>query len=377
MNKVIVNLIILLISIDVVVNDLNLWRFEGLVYVIAVLALFLLFTSIQQFQNNKTASILYIFPLILFFAIIIVVTLLNYDISGALSFNLPIYIKYILYLSIGINFHLVSERIWKFSILFIIIGFLRLINLDNFTFNYSLLYDISKRGVIASSSDILVVYLLLFNLCQKNKLNRVFMTFLYAVSIFILFISGSRTTLILFLLSLLIIYGVSLKKLLFAFLCSLFIISDELLVFVDGLEFMSEYRVLSLIKAHEDKSVIGRLILFNSGIDGIILNPIFGDFGGQITTKVIDEHGNRWGAYMHNILSYYRQFGLFVFGIILSLLFISCKSLINHSVKYLPIIIFLIVAIVFSRSYTYPYIFLLIGIALFKTKNLQNNDLFI
>ena len=106
--------------------------------------------------------------------------------------------------------------------------------------------------------------------------------------------------------------------------------------------------------------------MLNIGLNAISNNIFIGDFAGQVKIAG-DGLGARWGGYMHNILSFFRQGGVIVFALVVIILINSFTTLYqivkrNLLSSLFGVILYIIVVSLFSRSYVYPWIFLLAGI---------------
>jgi hypothetical protein len=112
-----------------------------------------------------------------------------------------------------------------------------------------------------------------------------------------------------------------------------------------------------------DSSVDSRKDLGQIGWNDISNSPIFGRFGGQRDVGT-------WHDYMHNILSYWRQFGFVPFALLIFLhlafaYFIhsrrSQRSNINYAIPFL-VGLFLIIESGISRSFAFSYIHIFFGV---------------
>lgn len=370
MNKYIVNTTILIISLDVLLNDLNFWQTPQLVYLIAATAFIMIINFPSKILKNKKIARYNILPLICFFSIIFFVILLNYNLKGNFQFNFPIVVKYFLYLMIGINWNKINYKTLILSIVIILVGFLRLFNFSTYSIDFDLLYDPTERYVMASASDTLVVLLLLLRANRQFSRKNVFIAAIFVVSFLAVFFSGSRTTLLLFTTSVLLIYGIKLKYIGLLLIVLWFLLSDFLIEYLSSIDSLSQYRIMKLINYSDDVSVNARKNLWRSGIYDISIHPVSGKFGGQLTSSITDNKGARWGAYIHNIFSYYRQFGLLAFLLFVGLFIEAANNLLRYK-RMIPILFFLTIAIVFSRSYTYAFVFLLFGISINYSSNLR------
>ena len=110
---------------------------------------------------------------------------------------------------------------------------------------------------------------------------------------------------------------------------------------------------------------MSRVLQIESGISDIMINPILGRFGGQI-----DEFGFI-GFYMHNILSYWRQFGLLVFFIFCILLFLfplRINRVITFSTKgekdlFQFLFLFTALNMLTSKAFEWYFVWLFVGLA--------------
>ena len=124
-----------------------------------------------------------------------------------------------------------------------------------------------------------------------------------------------------------------------------------------------------------DYSQIGRAIHNENGINDIRDNILFGSYANQYYTY------DSPGSYMHNILSYYRQFGLLVFILIINKLFfagklffdyfISSRGRIEACIPYLSL--FIILECIFLRSYNAAHLWLAIGMLSNYSNKLNEN----
>jgi len=80
---------------------------------------------------------------------------------------------------------------------------------------------------------------------------------------------------------------------------------------------LSTSRQFQLLNISESSSGMARATLYNQAWEAIKEAPVSGDFAGQV------KHHDSTGAYAHNVLSAWRQFGFVGFVLYLSLLFVS------------------------------------------------------
>lgn len=237
----------------------------------------------------------------------------------------------------------------------------------DFRVNYSLLKDPSLIGIYLYIGDALSIIFLI--ICFRNgfKLSSIVWFLFFSL---ILYLNNSRAAFFVFIFifslsSALFILKLSLlKKIIYISLISLTILLLSPYIY----EFITlNERMANLITGHADYSRDGRSELFNLGLSDIENNLFTGLLGGQVLA------GERLGAYIHNILEYYRQFGLVAFifillSVIFSLLivinFILKNKKVTETIMLIPILIFIssLILCIFARSIPYTYIFFSIGL---------------
>jgi len=127
-----------------------------------------------------------------------------------------------------------------------------------------------------------------------------------------------------------------------------------------------ESRIFKIVYDYtNDPSAHSRQELARAGIDDIMSRPLKGNFAGQL-------EGGDFGGYIHNILSYWRQFGILGFcmaivAIVWSYRDLKCvyrtKQAAAHYKLGYVLLGTMILMVLFARSFTYPYVWLAIGYA--------------
>lgn len=126
---------------------------------------------------------------------------------------------------------------------------------------------------------------------------------------------------------------------------------------------LSEHRMFAFLHGN-DGSVLERLTQFSMGMQGIRENWFFGDYGGQVASLGFI------GAYMHNLLSYWRQFGLVFFllwcGLAVALgrswfWKAGCIDAQREERAIALLTPLTIIAVLVSRSYVFEYVWLTFG----------------
>ncbi|MDG2754629.1 hypothetical protein P7M17_03345 [Vibrio parahaemolyticus] len=299
------------------------------------------------------------------------------DYKSAFEYNLPYLVDYVFYFSLGCYLSIynpISERFrywiifFLFSIIIVNIDFSMLrININSFVspdFHSSYIWF----------SDMIVLTTIIYMVGEgKSSNNFYILIFLWVLSFFLI----SRTVFILlglmvFLnLSLKILYSYNKRKLtllffIFLFLCMFFyyFYGVSIIEGSGGLD-LSNNRIykLYLYGLSSDSSMNERQLMFLSGINDIANNPLLGSFGGQLSINTDYWHEPRWGAFIHNIFSYYRQFGLVPFLAINILVLMGVFSLYKFEkfgLLFFGFVFFAIELYVF-RSFTSPYVYVFIG----------------
>lgn len=292
------------------------------------------------------------------------IVLIHFQIEGrvadgrlvsALSYNLPIIIKYVIFYEVfrfiakeGIN----RGHIWLF--IFYIFPIIFLIDKSGLFLDFSRLSTGSSRAWTLGYGDGLM---LLYFLVRKQFMG-LRLTVLDIVSLVILFYIGSRTNM--FLLGIVLLYdyvrNIRYKGVLLIVVTASLILSSETAKNID----IERFTVL-LEDRNDDASYRERLHFNREGIKDILDNCIIGNYAGQLEVKgLTTQPSPRWGGYMHNVLSFVRQFGLV--GLMALLLTVLVMLNWRHVQQYNAVIIYLVIVSVFSRSYVFPYLWIILGL---------------
>lgn len=360
------SLLLLLIAVDVTLNDLNFYRISQLPYaIVALIGLNFFFLKSKEIKHKVTLYFV-LLTLLMFFIVSFNSGITSLNGITAISFNIPIILKYWLYFFLGLNFRYLNKNFFLIGTVIILFGFYTILTEDYLRINFLKLHDSDDRTVIASASDILSLFVILYAMKIKEiknvkLLENVVLMIMFLMTMYLIFIGGSRTSFALLFFSVVLYYGVPLK-LVISGLLFFYMIFGAVSQYVLSFDALADYRFISLFNLSEDNSANARTILLESGLIDIFENPIFGKFGGQLTSSISDAWGWRWGAYVHNFLSYYRQFGLLGFILFTLVFFKSSYGLYKISDKYIVLLMFLSFSVVVSRSYAFGYIFMVVGI---------------
>lgn len=360
------------------VVGLNLNIITIISYVVYILFAFSFFLNViyqRGFFVNRRIVIYLLLMSYCFFVIVFNYNVVGYAVSdnneviNAWQYHRLPFFKCILYFVIGYNAHLILTNDFfriKYYFFFLCFGILFLADFSTLTisdsdsFNY---LDASDRFILSAVFS-------LFFLDKKN--HSIFFVFLF----FCLFLLGSRSSLLLFSFSVILYYflfgGLTRKKiffistLIFSFFF-IFMFNEQIFVFFASIG-VSE-RMLILIspsKLDGDLSFIGRNQYLIDGLTDILHHPILGNFSGQLYTG--GDTGYRWGAFIHNIIEYWRQFGLIVFlfflYLMVSIVFELIKNKESTSIEYkvfFIVSVYLILSQFLTKSYLYYPMFVAVG----------------
>ena len=210
-----------------------------------------------------------------------------------------------------------------------------------------------------------IVTLLIFSSIKSRPV--LFIMVIVAVPI-LLFI-GSRSSLLFFALAVAVSFlwdlpNIKIKNMATFFLFAICLISvlyaliPESFLFYSNI--FSESRIGQTLQSSGYAGVDERNNLFFDGIDRISSDPFFGSWIARLYGS------NNGGDYMHNILYLWDDFGLLVFSLMVVLMIVSiAKVFLSPDLKrFMPLVLFCLLSMIFARAYAFPYIFLFIGIFL-------------
>jgi len=228
--------------------------------------------------------------------------------------------------------------------------------------------DPSNRAFTLMLSDSYAVVSFFALMITNKQVPRLLIVF---VSLSCLFFISSRTAFIVFSLTVLIVFSRDLLnfRALLPLLLFMFSVYSFILFLYDNSTGYSS-RLFNL--SSDDVSYLARVDMFISGLEGIAKNIFFGDFSGQLTIAS-DDKGARWGGYIHNFLSYFRQFGIVAFLLVVTMLLsalYACyvafkKRIFNSDLSVISIIIYIVLIYTLSRGYVYSWLFLLPGLSFY------------
>lgn len=227
--------------------------------------------------------------------------------------------------------------------------------------------DERKMGLYLVLSDFFaVVSIVAFCSVRQNNF-KILIAMLSAVALFYL---NSRASL--YVLLLVYIFYFSCLRLTSAIKYGTgFVVALIVVVFLFGGDAIESNERMGFIlgRMSDDGSLLSRIDQFDLGFRHIIDNPFFGYYGGVVQDMGVV------GAYIHNALSYWQQFGVLVFILFIVMLlknyiffvrlFIENKTLLSRPDCQFVLTggLFSILMIAFARSYTWYFVWLYIGYA--------------
>lgn len=360
-------------------NFINIGLAIGVIFIFSILII----SGIYKFNTYNLITLS--FFLLLIFTIIINYSTYSKTEDGRLINALRYYLPFIIislscFIAGYMNpFFFVSK--WYTYFILIIISFLLFIvikytSLQSLRLDFNKLVDSNYIGVYQLIGDSFSFCVLLFTARKNISLSSKYILFL--ISLIILFTFNSRASFFSFLLAVISIFIINKNNILrniFLFLILLF----SLYFIVNGLystyyskdiiELLKDYnhRMYDILTGNFllDPSVQGRLSLLTHSLDIITSNPLTGKFASQANIN-IDGFGIRWGAYTHNILVYWDQFGFLPFLLFIFLLSHSFRDCLfikkTLNLNLIPLFLFVIIEQIFMRSFNYYLIFIYIGI---------------
>lgn len=344
---------------------------HALAYNIAELFLLLaLIVSLKRFPSWVSFSDL-IFVMFLFSCALVFVPkwFLGQDMNDSLGRSLNSYSRAVMTLQIfwyllgryAISRYVPSPTTLRIFFFLILCVIAYRTNPETFMVQYDL---ISQDLNYLSICDFIVVWIfMLLSFGVNKKINFIY---LFLLSVLMLFLVGSRSTTYIFILSV-IIYLAILRPIIFGIPLVAIVFSSVIYLTEHIEDLVGLGRMFSIIDFTQDQSFLERQEMRSTAIDRISENPFFGDYGGAIR-----DYGNI-GAYAHDIISYWQQYGLipFLLVVLITILMLRSfyKSILNiHKdgsgfdkfiIMYFP---FVLIQMIFSRSYDWPFIWLLFGI---------------
>ena len=231
-------------------------------------------------------------------------------------------------------------------------------------FTLLILFSISPRKI--KHKEIVMVLIIFFcSYCLFTLVSRTSFYFFVAASLMVLMMRGKNVFYSAVIILFLILFLVPFVQKYFWVDTSKWLSYDRMFRILDGLG--------------SDNSFNERLLYNEIGLYTIQNNWLFGDFMGEYLI-------NMKGKYMHNYLSFLRQFGIFPFVLLLIAIFLMLGRQIillirknrffpiETRVAFFAVIVFVLLEIALSRAYWYPYIFFILGLSIGYDKIINSRD---
>lgn len=238
-------------------------------------------------------------------------------------------------------------------------------------------YNVSGMGILKDTggylfiSDAYAIISIIGIYISKHKKT------LGLVSIFALYLIGSRSALLIFIVTLFIFYVIkykswNLRVMILSFLAIaslggfLYITNSDL----QNSEYIKSNRVLNVIvNPSADASNIERKQISEMGKNVIKEHPINGKFFYEITDN------DMLGKYIHNILSYWAEYGIFVFIIILGLSMKNILTIINlNNINIVMcVFIFIFLSAFLTRSYYTVFLWMALAVNTESIKSINSS----
>ncbi|OEF10074.1 hypothetical protein [Aliivibrio logei] len=291
----------------------------------------------------------------------------NGTIKPVLNYFLPFIINSIGMLILGYQINIRKLLLSKLTFVLLFPAVFILCHIKGFRLDYSLLKDPSLIGVYLIVGDALCFSAIFW--CIRNNINLssfIMMIFFLIV----LYLNNSRASFFVFCIVFILTlwYFYFFKKTIIVIIISILSLI-LILIYYDSIMMVLSLneRMALVLSGGTDYSSNSRSLLLSSGFDSILNHWFIGDLGGQINSS------GRLGGYIHNVLSYWRQFGLAVFLLLLIpmiylfLYMLSIPHKINkeYECEYLVSLMCMSMAVImifFARSIPYYLLFLALGL---------------
>lgn len=359
-------------AVERISSDWVVWEFSLVRLVTPICLLFLVRLVLGRWRSREVEVGYRIFVglvAVLFLAMFLYILLLEselYDRNGisVQKYNMGVLLSYILCLSLGAFAWKVIELPRAMLVLWLgmVLQVASVLDFEKFSVSVSQ-FDVDKFDVYLLYGDSFAVWSLLTLSAFRQQALRLF---IFGLSLLVCFVLYSRTSFYA-----LVFVGPAFYLLMSRSVRVILVIAAGVLaslaVFSSDVSLV-DHRMFDFIIAGDDASWYLRQIQAIRGFQELEKSWFFGDYAGQVLDFGVV------GAYIHSIVSYWRQFGIIVFCAILYLIGVcvsaSWRGLVADRyvrVEMAPFILlsaFLLFEVAFSRSYVFPYLWLLFGMYL-------------
>ena len=332
----------------------------------------ILFTygTVKVFRS-KFKNLTNLFPLLLIYILLIFIISIVFLNSAVVVTELNVLnqtaiFQYVIFFSLGLFLDKIFEYKKTLTLLYWVIGLFWLLNVNEF-----FLLDLTQNGIKDNSYLIYSDYFAILALVVAYmKRNSIWLIVYVLVSIVVIYTLNSRSAFV-FLTFVLLLFGYLMNnkfyKYSFFFLFVALVYLVYLYIDLDMLQHMRMFSIFFGVDADVDGSAQARQHLMEINLKDIKNNWLIGNYGGQYEMFGLS------GAYIHNVLSFWRQFGLFTFIGILGLLGILCmraflivKNRDENGYLLVLFTIYVVLGVMLSKSYVYPTLWFLFGFYVYK-----------
>ncbi|RLA08697.1 MAG: hypothetical protein DRQ51_01705 [Gammaproteobacteria bacterium] len=341
------------------------------------LAAYHYFKNIQQLKNNiYLNSFLSLFAIIVLSIIYHFIFRLDYMSDDVFSYQIKNLSYSILNALLGFYLYQQLNSNSSKKIIFVVWFFyaiMLLINLNGFALDTK---GVSGVHLMLGDTFIIISIVAIF----MNINHKILKIISLSAVLILAYLINSRSSFFSFLVVyLFFLYKeIGLKNLLYLFVLMFFVAFA--LYYFDLLRINK--RMFGVFQGHSDGSLNERMEQFKYGIEAIKNNWFFGEFAGQAIVHTQGYRSGQMGAYMHNWLSYYRQFGL-VFFVIFTLMFVYAGLFIlkewylkNTPIKNMLYYLFVFeaVSLLVFRAYSFTHVWLVMVMlySYIHDKNIKN-----
>ena len=267
-------------------------------------------------------------------------------------------LQYWLFWFVGIHIYQIWNRDAFWRIMFFLWLFLASLIIYSALSNKVFAIILNGQPIYLMLADSFAI-LSLFMLCKtKNSTGQILIILITTICLFALF---SRASLYCFVLTAILFLYKQNKGFMLLILTTLF-----LLLFLGTNDEIAGNRMLRMFYGAEDLSATMRQDHMEKGLDALSSTWFLGDFMGDIK-----QHFGKTGYYMHNYLSFWRQFGIvpfiafsviLIFGSIRILkVWLKSEKLNQVHLFLFHFTVFALSEIIVARSFVTPYIWLSVG----------------
>jgi len=363
---------VLALPLKLLVDLVYYTKYTGTINV-SYLLLILLPAIFLHSLNNKSNIIHNLFYIIVFYSLIRALFSIIYygdaiPITIAITYLGTSIVLYCLYYLVGYSLRYVNDTLSRVNLLAIIAS-TGYIAISEIVLKKPVWQLLNESGAYLRIADTYAICALMC-LYYYRKNITVYILILFA-SFYSIYCLGSRSTIIMFIVSIGLTELITTRRKLAASFIALllllisFVYADEIISFTDiqiEKHVSGTNRIISTIVDSSDfGGVSSRKEYLQKGIERIYSAPIWGSFMGDVHEYSMP------GKYIHNILYLWDEYGILTFGIVLILVgyvinLFTRADISDYPKSILPLFIFSLSSMLVARSFQFPYLFIVIGL---------------